>query len=116
MKDFKNYDIWLDSMNLATVIYKLTVSFPKHDAIIDQIRHAAVSIPSNIAEGVSRVSPIEFARYLEISRGSAFELETQIELSYMLEYINNERYNYIINDIKSIEKRLYLFIKKLHTK
>lgn len=116
MRDFKNYDIWLDSMNLAKVVYKTTDSFPKHDAIIDQMRRAAVSIPSNIAEGSSRVSPSEFARYLEISRGSAFELETQIELSYILEYINNERYNNIINDIKSIEKRLYLFIKQLRTK
>ena len=101
MRDFRNYDIWQDSMYLAKGIYKLTVSFPKHDALIDQMRRAAVSIPSNIAEGSSRVSSNEFARYLEISRGSAFELETQIELSFMLEYINNETYNNIINNIKS---------------
>lgn len=79
------------------------------------MQRAAISIPSNIAEGSSRISTTEFARYLEISVGSAFELETQIELSYMLKYINDNDYDSIIKNINSIERRLSSFIKKLRT-
>lgn len=116
MRNFRQYDFWQDSMNLVKSIYQLTNSFPKYDAIINQMQRAVISIPSNIAEGASRMSSIEFARYLEISVGSTFELETQMELSYMLKYINNDEYDHLIKDIKSIEKRLYLMIKKLRTK
>ncbi len=116
MRNFRQYDFWQDSMNLVKSIYQLTNSFPKYDAIINQMQRAVISIPSNIAEGASRMSSIEFARYLEISVGSIFELETQIELSCMLKYINNDEYDHLIKDVKSIEKRLYLMIKKLRTK
>ena len=113
MRNFKTYDFWKDSMYLAKSIYQLTNTFPRYEAIINQ--RAAISIPSNIAEGSSRISTTEFARYLEISVGSAFELETQIELSYMLKYINDNDYDSIIKNINSIERRLSLFIKKLRT-
>ena len=79
------------------------------------MQRAAISIPSNIAEGSSRISTTEFARCLEISVGSAFELETQIELSYMLKYINDNDYDSIIKNINNIERRLSSFIKKLRT-
>ena len=98
-------------MNLARSIYQLTNTFPRYDAIINQMQRAAISIPSNIAEGSSRISTTEFARYLEISVG----LETQIELSYMLKYINDNDYDSIIKNINSIERRLSSFIKKLRT-
>ncbi len=116
MRNFRKYDFWQDSMNLVKLIYQLTNSFPKNDALVNQMQRAVVSIPSNIAEGSSRVSSIEFARYLEISIGSAFELETQLELSYMLKYINDNGYNNLIKDIQSIEKRIYILIQKLRTK
>ena len=90
-------------------------SFPKYDAIINQMQRAAISIPSNIAEGSSRSSLNDFARYLEISIGSSYELETQIELSYMLKYINKTEYNDLIVNIQSIEKRLHSFIKKIRS-
>ena len=115
MRNFKTYDFWRDSMNLARSIYQLTNTFPRYDAIINQMQRAAISIPSNIAEGSSRISTTEFARYLEISVGTAFELETQIELSDMLEYINDKDYENIIKNINSIERRLSSFIKKLRT-
>ncbi len=115
MRNFKTYDFWKDSMYLAKSIYQLTNTFPRYDAIINQMQRAAISIPSNIAEGSSRISTTEFARYLEISVGSAFELETQIELSHMLKYINDNDYDSIIKNINSIERRLSSFIKKLRT-
>lgn len=116
MRNYKTYDFWKDSLILAKTIYQLTDSFPKYDAIINQMQRAAISIPSNIAEGSSRSSLNDFARYLEISIGSSYELETQIELSYMLKYINETQYQNLIKDINSIERRLYSFIKKLRTK
>lgn len=115
MRNFKTYDFWKDSMILVKVIYQLTNSFPKYDAIINQMQRAAISIPSNIAEGSSRSSLNDFARYLEISIGSLYELETQIELSYMLKYINETEYNNLIINIQSIEKRLHSFIKKIRS-
>ena len=115
MRNFKTYDFWRDSMNLARSIYQLTNTFPRYDAIINQMQRAAISIPSNIAEGSSRTSIIEFARFLEISVGSAYELETQIELSHMLKYINDNEHDSIIKNINSIERRLSSFIKKLRT-
>ena len=102
-------------MILAKVIYQITNSFPKYDAIINQMQRAAISIPSNIAEGSSRSSLNDFARYLEISIGSSYELETQIELSYMLKYINETEYNNLIINIQSIERRLHSFIKKIRS-
>ncbi len=115
MRNYRSYDFWKDSLILAKTIYQLTDSFPKYDAIINQMQRAAISIPSNIAEGSSRSSLNDFARYLEISIGSSYELETQIELSYMLKYINKTEYNDLIVNIQSIEKRLHSFIKKIRS-
>lgn len=113
MRNFRNYEIWKDSMSLAKDIYLHTKSFPKNDAIVDQMRRSAISIPSNIAEGASRVSSKEFARYLEIALGSTFELETQIELSYIFKYLNENDYENTINHIISIEKRITSLIQKM---
>ena len=88
----------------------------KNDAIINQMHRAVISISSNIAEGSSRVSSNEFARYLEISNGSAFELESQVELSFQFNYIDKKEYDKLISEIQSIERRLYAFCKKLRTK
>ena len=115
MRNYRSYDFWKDSLILVKTIYQLTDSFPKYDAIINQMQRAAISIPSNIAEGSSRSSLNDFARYLEISIGSSYELETQIELSYMLKYINKTEYNDLIVNIQSIEKRLHSFIKKIRS-
>ena len=116
MRNFRDYDFWRDSIFLAKNIYTLTNSFPKNDAIINQMHRAAISISSNIAEGSSRVSSNEFARYLEISNGSAFELESQVELSFQFNYIDKKEYDKLISEIQSIERRLYAFCKKLRTK
>ena len=106
MRNFRNYDIWKDSMLLAKNVCQCT----------NQIQRSAISIPSNIAEGSSRSSSTEFARYLEISMGSAFELETQIELSYYFQYLDEENYKKLISDIVSIEKRISTFIMQIRSK
>ena len=73
MRNFREYDFWKDSMTLAKDIFIVTKDFPRYDGISNQIQRAVVSIPSNIAEGSSRASETDFARFLEISLGSAMK-------------------------------------------
>ncbi len=89
----KHHDLraWQEAMTLVKDVYQITASFPKDEiyALTSQMRRAAVSIPSNIAEGAARTGDKEFLQFLSISRGSLSELETQLtiakELGYMLE-------------------------------
>ena len=103
-------------MLLAKNVCQQTKDFPQYSAIINQIQRSAISIPSNIAEGASRSSATEFARYLEIAIGSAYELETQIELSYYFQYLDEENYKKLISDVISVEKRISTFISKIRSK
>lgn len=113
MRNFREYDFWKDSMNLTKRIYLLTDKFPKFNGLINQIQRASVSIPSNIAEGAAKSSTIDFARYLEIALGSAYETETQVELSYSIGYISSSERDELIASIQSIERRLTSFINTL---
>lgn len=80
--------------------------------IISQIRRASVSIPLNIAEGYGRQSKDEFKRFLKISLGFLYETKTLIELSKDLNYINNQKYLYLIEQYEILARRLYTIIKK----
>ena len=115
MRDFRKYDVWQDGINLSTEIYNLTGTFPKHEtyALTNQLQRAVVSIPSNIAEGASRESEVDFARFLEIALGSTYEVETQIHIAHNLSYINKEQSDYFIQKLQSIEKRLTSLINLL---
>lgn len=100
-------------MTLAKDIFILTKDFSRYDGLCNQVQRAVVSIPSNIAEGASRSSETDFARFLEIALGSAYETETQLELLYRIGYIDKDNYQKLINNVQSIEKRLTSLIKKL---
>ena len=115
MRNFRNYDIWINGMNIADNVYSLTDSFPKYETfgLADQLRRAAVSIPSNIAEGCSRTSEAEFAHYLEYSIGSCFEVETQLELAKRRDYISEEQFNGLLAMLQTEEKQINQFISKL---
>lgn len=93
MRDFRKLDVWSASIDFVSVIYELTTKYPDHEkfGVISQMRRAAISIPSNIAEGCSRRTSAEFARFIEIALGSAFELETQIIVTHKLNYISAEK-------------------------
>ena len=95
MTTHKDLTVWKKSMNLVILIYKVTGKFPKEElfGLTSQMRRAAVSIPSNIAEGHGRHSEKEVIRFLYISLGSASELETQILLSNKLDFLNGEDFN-----------------------
>ena len=79
----KNLDVWRASINFTTVIYNLTNNFPKSEVygLSSQLRRAAVSVSSNIAEGAARKSKIERIRFFEMARSSLVEIDTQLEIS-----------------------------------
>lgn len=92
VKSFRDLDVWHLGVELAETVYRLTARFPKAElfCLTSQMRRAAVSIPSNIAEGRSRNSSKEFLYFLSISRGSLAELETQLELAIRLDYADSD--------------------------
>ena len=86
---FRDLRVWQDAMKLTTEIYRSTGGFPKHETygLTQQIRRAAVSVPSNIAEGKGHHSDKEFAHFLLHARGSLLELETQLMIAEELQYL-----------------------------
>jgi four helix bundle protein len=107
--------IWQKSMSLTTKIYKSTKNFPKEEifALTSQIRRSSVSIPSNIAEGFGRDSNKEYLRFLNISIGSLFEMQTQLEIAKNIDYLNEEEFNTLYEDSREIERMLVSFIVKI---
>ena len=89
LKTHKDLDVWQESMRLAREVYRVTATFPKEElyGLVSQMRRAAVSVPSNIAEGAARASTKEFAQFLYTASGSLSELETQLLLAKELGWI-----------------------------
>lgn len=89
---YEDLEVWQQAMNLVTMIYELTKEFPKDEmyGLTSQIRRAAVSIPSNIAEGQGRATTKDFLHFLVIARGSLNEVKTQLEIANRLGYTNNQ--------------------------
>jgi four helix bundle protein len=108
MKDYKKLKVWEKSIELVLDIYKLTSGFPKSEqyGLTSQIRRCAVSIPINIAEGSGRESEGDFNHFLNISKGSSNELETQLIISSRLGFLNNENFTSCISVIEEIQKML----------
>ena len=92
VKSFRDLEVWQLGLDLVETVYRVTARFPKAElfALTSQMRRAAVSIPSNIAEGRARDSTREFLHFLAISRGSLAELETQLELAIRLDYNDSD--------------------------
>src|SRR5262249_3045343 len=89
MRHYKDLLVWQKAIELVTQVYIVTRSFPREElyGLTSQIRRAAVSVPSNIAEGQARLSPGEFRQFLGIARGSLAELDTQLIIAEKLGYI-----------------------------
>ncbi|MDR0612502.1 MAG: four helix bundle protein [Dysgonamonadaceae bacterium] len=113
MATHKDLTVWKKSMNLVLLIYKITKSFPKEElyGLVSQMRRSAVSVPSNIAEGHARGSDKELVRFLFISLGSAFELETQLIIAYHLNYIQEIDYKKAIELNDEVRKMLVSLIR-----
>ena len=91
-QNFKDLLVWQKGMDLAKMIYELTFTFPKEErfGLVSQMRRAAVSIPSNIAEGQARHTTGEFVQFISHAEGSLAELETQVRLAIILNFISQE--------------------------
>jgi len=110
---YKDLTVWQKSINFTVDIYILTQTFPKEElyGLISQIRRAAVSIPSNIAEGNERNSKKEFNHFLHIALGSAAELGTQLLIAKELSYIEQSTFNTIESRLTEIQKLIHGLIK-----
>lgn len=115
MRNFRNFTVWKNAIELAKMIYKVTEVFPTTEkfGLISQIQRASISIASNIAEGSSRKSETEFARFLEIAIGSAFEVETQLIIAKELNYIDESNFESLILMINNLQKQINALIIKI---
>jgi len=101
---FQDLAAWKKSIDLVVSIYRATRSFPPEEnyGLRNQVRRAAVSVPSNIAEGQGRLTPPEFIRFLGISRGSLQEVETQVVIAQKLDYITEKQLHVLRTDIHEV--------------
>jgi len=108
-KPHKKLDVWKLSMELSRVVYRLTTGYPSEErfGLVSQMRRAAVSVPSNIAEGAARDSNNEFRHFLSIARSSLSELDTQLDLSQDLGFITETSKSEIDQLLTRIDKMLY---------
>ena len=115
MRNFKELIIWQKSRELVKNVYSITEKFPSDErfGLISQMRRAAVSIVSNIAEGCGKESEKEFLRFLETAYSSAFELETQFILSEDLGFLDHKENEIILELIQEIQKMIYSFSKSI---
>ena len=115
MKTYKDLTVWQKSIELVIEIYNLTESFSKEEiyGLTSQVRRAAVSIPSNIAEGKMRGGNLEFKRFLYIAFASGAELETQIIISKKLPKNSNLDYNKVDSLLEEVMKMLNKLISQL---
>lgn len=117
IKTYRDLLVWQKAMTLVTAIYRCAVQFPKNEtyALVSQIQRAAVSIPSNIAEGYGRRSTGDYRRFLQVSMGSLFELQTQLEIALNLEYFSKKDFKEMYEASREVERMLSSLISKLKT-
>ncbi len=113
--NYKELKVWQKATELVTDIYRNTKSFPDEEkyGLLQQIRRASVSIPSNIAEGSGRNTPKDFAHFLAIAKGSAFEVETHLIIANNLGYIGGESKDQLLEQVTEIQKMLHSFKNKI---
>ena len=117
MRNFKELEVWKESRVLTKDIYLLTNFLPQDEkfGLISQIRRCVISIASNIAEGAAKDSQKDFLRYLQISLGSSFELESPLILCVDLELISKTQMENHLENIERIQKRISSLIKYVKT-
>ncbi len=115
MHQYKELKLWQKAIDMVTHIYKTTSTFPDRERfnLISQINRAAVSIPSNIAEGAGRNSDREFIHFLAIAHASTFELETQLIIAKELSYLSVQQLETLLEKIAELQKMNYVLQRKL---
>lgn len=118
MHNYKELKIWQNAITFVSEVYKLTATFPSSERfnLISQINRAAVSIPSNIAEGAGRNSDKEFVQFLSIAHASTYEVETQLIISKNLGYLLEEDLDRLLKKLTEIQKMGYSFLLNLLSK
>jgi four helix bundle protein len=106
VRDYRELIVWQKAVDLVEEIYRVTASFPKEELYVltSQMRRAAVSVPSNIAEGQARTSTADFLHFLSIARGSLKELETQIIIVRRLGYIDERAEDQLIRSTEEVSR------------
>lgn len=117
MIDFHNLKVWEKAHKLVLDVYRATKTFPKDEiyGLTSQMRRAAASIPSNLAEGCGRNSQAELAQFSQIAMGSASELEYQLLLAHDLQYLSDPDYQSLLCGLTEIRRMLNSFIRILRT-
>jgi four helix bundle protein len=115
---YRDLDVWQQSRLLVKYIYQLTKKFPKEEqfGLITQLRRAAVSVPSNLAEGCGRNHFKDSVQFFFISRGSLYEIETQLILANDLEIMSEEELKQVIDQVTKCKKLLNGFINYFQQK
>ena len=108
MKRIKDLIVYQKAKQLVIDVYKLLEQFPDSErfALCDQLRRAVVSIPSNIAEGMGRVSGKDQTHFLNIAYGSLMEVYAQLDIAHDLGYVNSETFNLVESDVEEISKMI----------
>jgi four helix bundle protein len=114
-KPHKKLDVWKLSMELSKITYRVTAKYPGEErfGLVSQMRRAAISIPSNIAEGAARSSTNELLYFLSIARSSLSELDTQFDLSRRLGFISETTRSDVDVVLDRVDKILYALRRKL---
>ena len=107
IESYRDLRVWQDAMDLCVAVYKTTATFPGSEiyGLTSQMRRASVSIPSNIAEGHRRTRA-EYTRFVSISRGSAAELDTQLELAYRIGLLPEDQYQTLNQSLAAVGRQL----------
>jgi four helix bundle protein len=115
MRDFRELQVWRKAHAFALEVYRSSGKFPSHErfGLTAQLRRAAVSVASNIAEGCGRTGERELARYLSIAAGSASEAEYQLLLAGDLSYLNDARHRSLDSQVNEVKRMLNSFIQRL---
>ena len=115
MQNFKSLKVWEKSHELTLAVYKATANFPKDElyGLTSQIRRACASVPANIAEGCGRTGKAELARFLQVTMGSASELEYHLLLAHDLGLLRDGEYKLLENQAVELKRMLSSFISKL---
>jgi len=117
-RNFREYKVWQDAVSYASEIYKVTATLPyfERKGLCDQLQRAVVSISSNIAEGSARPSDADFAHFLDTSLGSAYEVETQLQIAKNIGYIQDDRFTLLKTTLIDIEQQLSNLISFIRKK
>jgi four helix bundle protein len=109
VENFRDLNVWQRGMDVVEAVYRASGAFPKSElyGLTNQIRRAAVSVPSNIAEGHTRVSTKEYLQHVAIAQASLAEVETQLEIAARLQYVQTPQCLKLLQQVQALRKQLY---------